>query len=352
MVDLFIKLVQIDSPSGEESLMREYLKNKMMKLGFISKTDKVGNLFLYTKDSKPKILICAHMDTVSPGKSIRPTIVNGVIKSDGNTILGADNKATISSVVCAVEEYKKTYQKLPRIEVLFSVKEETGGGVEFFPFSWIKSKKGLTFDYAGSLGTIILAAPYIYNFRIKFVGKPAHSSRPEEGKNALSVASEFLNLVRVGAFDNHATTINIGRVTGGSGINIIPEEVMVEGEVRSTIKNKFDSHLKEIIRSAKKTTLGTGVKVSYVLDGYCPGYDYDKSENFIKELSGFLKENGNEVKYETTTGVSDVNSLVGAGLTAVCLSDGIKDPHTKKESVSEKNLVALKDLILRIISGL
>ncbi|HEX9805063.1 MAG TPA: M20/M25/M40 family metallo-hydrolase [Candidatus Dojkabacteria bacterium] len=351
IVDTFFQIVKIDSPSGEEMEIKIYLKSWLERVGYKVKEDKVGNLLAYVYKGQPKLLLCAHMDTVMPGRSIKPQIRSGVIVSDGNTILGADNKASISAIICAVEDYLSVHGSLPDVEILFSVKEETGGGVEYFPFDWVKSKFGVTFDHAKPLGIITLAAPFIYNFRIIFLGKPAHSSKPEKGENALNAAIEFLKSLKVGAHDNHQSTINVGKISGGAGINVIPEEVIVEGEVRSTIKKRFDFHLKKVKSLAEKSVKGSRVKIKYSLDGFCPGYYYKKTDPFIKKVEKLLKKSRLTVGYDMSTGVSDVNSLVGGGIKAVCLSDGTKNPHTKKESVSIKNLESLYRLIYKMIEG-
>lgn len=349
-LETFLEIVQIDSPSGEEAKMREYLKKRLEKMGWQTKTDKVGNM-LVRKPGKerPKLVLCAHMDTVSPGKAIKPRVVEGVVKSDGTTILGADNKAAVSAIVVAVEEYKEKWKKLPDVEMLLSVREETGGGVEFFPFDWIRAKEGVTLDFGSSLGGMVIAAPYIYNFRIKYVGKPAHASRPEKGRNALVAAGQFLSQMKVGAFDKHETTINIGVVKSGVGINTIPEEAVIEGEVRSTIKAKFEMHLKKVEKLARRCAKENKLKIEFGVDGYCPGYSYTKEDKLVAKMAKIVKEQGFKPRYERTTGVSDVNSLVGAGIKAVCLADGVKNPHSKEESVEVKVLDELKDLVAALL---
>ncbi|HBG02349.1 MAG TPA: peptidase M20, partial [Firmicutes bacterium] len=69
---------------------------------------------------------CAHMDRVRPGFGIKPQLKDGVIRSDGTTILAADDVAGIVAILEALRIIKE--QKLPhgRIEILFTVAEEGG----------------------------------------------------------------------------------------------------------------------------------------------------------------------------------------------------------------------------------
>lgn len=345
---LFTTLVKIDSPSGSESEMSRYLQTWLKDTGFDIKVDKVGNIFAYTKN-KPKFFICAHMDTVEPGRGIIPLITKGNITSDGTTILGADNKAAICSIVTAINNYKNKYDKLPNVEIIFSVKEETGGGIEFFPFKWIKSKHGLIFDFAKPLGQITLASPYIYNFYAKFLGRSAHSSRPQEGINSMLPAIKFANKIKVGKMDKGETTINVGKINSGSGINTIPEATLIEGEVRSTNYKKFIFHLNKIEGLAKKSVAGTAVKLEFWKDGYCPGYKWDKDSSFISSVAKILKQIITKVDYSVSTGVSDANSFNGSGFQVVNLSDGVCNPHTKNESIRSVDLFNLAKIVGRFL---
>lgn len=354
IIDTFITLVKIDSVSGNEKAISVYLKNWLENIGFEWKQDEFGSIIARVKDqNNPKLLLSSHMDTVEPGNGINPVIKNDYIQSNGKTILGADNKASISAIIRAIEEYKEKTKKLPNIELLFSVKEETGGGLEFFPFEWIKSKVGLAFDYAKPFGKIVLSSPYIYNFKVTFVGKPAHSSRPEEGLNSLSPAIKFMDKIKVGRFDKGETTINVGVVNSGTGINTVPAETIVQGEIRSLEKNKFDNHLDELNDYIKNIEAGyPGIKIKLELDGYCSGYNHKVDDPFILKIISVYKKLGIVTSFDKTTGISDANPLVNAGIQVVNLSDGVEDPHTTNEKISIKNLERLTEIISAFLSDI
>lgn len=348
IIDLFLKIAQVDSPSGKEQAMGKYLKNWLNKIGFMYYEDKLGSI-LTTNFDNPKLLLCAHMDTVEPGKGIKPIINGGYIQTDGSTILGADNKVAISAILCALQEYKKTHSKLPNIELMFTVKEETGGGVEFFPFDLIKSKQGITFDYSQPFGRIVVSSPFIYNFKATFIGKAAHASRPEEGKNSLVPAAKFISQVPQGKFDNGKTTINIGQVNSGTGINIIPEKTVVLGEVRSTDKKLFNKYLMIVKTRAERISKETGLKLNYSLDGYCAGYNYLESDPLIRKIRSIYQNMNIVTSCDSSTGISDANPLVGAGIQTVNLADGCENAHATTERVEINNLHKLKEIVLEMI---
>ncbi|KKQ34212.1 MAG: Peptidase T-like protein [Candidatus Nomurabacteria bacterium GW2011_GWB1_37_5] len=141
--DLFIKLAETPSPSGEETLVAKFIKDYLTKLGWKVWQDKSGvkndseanNVYAYLEIDKKydTYVFSAHMDTVEPGKNIKPKIINGVIKSDGTTILGADNKIAIASIINALQQVNPNRRR--SLEIVFSVREETDGGIADFDFS-------------------------------------------------------------------------------------------------------------------------------------------------------------------------------------------------------------------------
>src|SRR5439155_26538566 len=88
----FIDLVRIDSPAGEEAALAVDLAGRLTALGLQVSNDhsgpSTGNLIARWEASGPgePILLTAHLDTVDPGRSIKPVLQDGVIRSDGTTI--------------------------------------------------------------------------------------------------------------------------------------------------------------------------------------------------------------------------------------------------------------------------
>lgn len=345
---LFLQLVQIDSPSGHEEKISSFLQKWLKKNSFQFKIDKVGNIYATNNKPGKPLLLCAHMDTVQPGVGIKPVIMSGVIKSSGNTILGADNKVAIAAILTAIETTKSNQA----LELLFTVKEETGGGVEFFPFEWIKAKQGLIFDSAKPLGGIVLRSPYIYNFHVKLFGQAAHASLPQEGINAFTPAINILQQIKVGSLDDGETTINVGLIKGGTGINTIPDNIVISGEVRSYDKKLFKKHLDHIKDVFEKETKKVGVKLEFTLDGYCSGYAFFKSDTFIKQIEKILVDEGLKCEYYEHSGISDANVLIDHGILTINLTDGVKYPHTTKEEISEQNLMQLTSIIIKCIQAI
>lgn len=341
VVDIFLKLVTIDSPSGHEQGIINYVKNWLDKIGLNYQVDSAGNILAKKPGIGPPILFCVHMDTVGHKKGIKPILVgNKIIKSSEKTILGADNKAAVASLMVNIEESLS----LKSFELLFTVDEENGGGLKKFPFDWIESKTGFTFDSIKPIGSIILKSPYICLFEAEFNGKASHSSTPENGVNALTPTIKALSKIKIGKLDKGETTINIGLINGGNGINIIPEKVIIKGEIRSYQKKLFNYHLSKIKTICKDS--------EFTANGFAPGYNHKKTSLLIKRVNKIYNSLNIEPKYYSYSAVSDANILNSKGIEVVNLGDGVENAHTINEQININDLTKLKMIIYKILRSL
>jgi tripeptide aminopeptidase len=88
-------------------------------------------------------LLSAHLDTVSPGKSINPIVGDTYITSDGTTILGADDKAGIAAIIEAIRILDEEHIPYPPVELVFTIAEEGGlNGSKYLDYSLVASKRG------------------------------------------------------------------------------------------------------------------------------------------------------------------------------------------------------------------
>ncbi len=263
IIDYFISLVKIDSESGEEKTIAQKLEQDFKELGAETRFDNannktggnIGNFYAYFKGDidKEPILFCAHMDTVTPGKNIKPEILEDRITSDGTTVLGADDKSGIAQIYCAIKELKDSNEDHAPIEVLFTISEEVGLlGAKNLDYSMIRSGKGYALDTHG-IGEIVLGAPSQNSMKYIIHGKESHAgSEPEHGINAIRIASEAIAIMPMGRIDAE-TTCNVGIIEGGKATNIIPNMVTIRAEARSHDKEKLEKVTDQITQALTKT---------------------------------------------------------------------------------------------------
>jgi tripeptide aminopeptidase len=172
LIDQFKTLVAIDSVSGCEDKMRDFLMQEFNRRGYSAEEDqageivkgKSGNLLVRIPGSidAPAILFAAHMDTVEPGRGIKAVVseTDGIIRSEGDTILAADDKAAIAAIIEACDVLEEQHLEHPPIELLFTVGEEQGlQGSKLFDYSKLRARLAYVLDAGGDPGTIIVQSP-------------------------------------------------------------------------------------------------------------------------------------------------------------------------------------------------
>ena len=167
----FLELVQINSETKYEGEIAKVLKQKFTDLGLHviedNAKEKTGhganNLICTLKGTNPDsnpIYFTAHMDTVSPGQNVKPSIENGYVVSDGTTILGADDKTGLAAMLETIRVIKENNIDHGDIQFIITVGEESGlVGAKALEPSRIKAKYGFALDSDGEVGTIVIAAP-------------------------------------------------------------------------------------------------------------------------------------------------------------------------------------------------
>src|SRR5699024_796431 len=88
-----------------------------------------GNLICHLSGTKPDadtIYFTSHMDTVVPGKGIKPSVQDGYIVSDRTTILGSDDKAGLAAILEMIRTLKEKDIEHGDIQFIITVGEESG----------------------------------------------------------------------------------------------------------------------------------------------------------------------------------------------------------------------------------
>lgn len=349
LLQTFLDLVKIDSPSGHEEKVREYVSRFVQKLGLEPIQDARGNLIVKIDGVGEPILLGSHLDTVEPGKNIHPKIEDGIIKSDGTTILGADNKVAVAAILEVLKSVIESKTKTKPLDIIFTLAEESGEfGSTKLDYSKINAEEGYTFDSLSPLGSIITASPFYNRFHIKIIGKATHASTPDEGINTLKILVDSIGKIKLGKV-NDKTVMNIGVVNGGSGINTIPGETTIGGEVRSFVGEDAEFYSRNIVQKFKETALQLGGKIEAEIFQDSPGYEYEADDEFIKSTKKTIEDLRLIPTLVKKWACSDANVLHANGIKTLNLGDGINDPHTVKESVSIESLNLLAKLVSFLI---
>lgn len=147
LLNTFLDLVKLYSPSQREQSVAKYLIKKLKTIGFEDiEQDAYGNIIAQkpaTDTQTINLMFTAHMDCVYPGGSA-PVIpcfhASGEIRTDGANSLGADDKAGITSILAALEYIHQANLSQGDIRVIFTVQEELGyRGIKQIPASLLNN---------------------------------------------------------------------------------------------------------------------------------------------------------------------------------------------------------------------
>ncbi len=346
LVENFLTLVQLDSPTGEEPRVANYLLDWFKSREITAKQDKAGNVFAKVPGTGEPLFLSAHMDTVEPGRGIEPKVRGGTIRSSGKTILGADNKSTITVLLETVDLLKKGKHR--PLEVLFTVDEESNNsGALGFDYSKLKAKQGLIADIAEPIGTIVLASPAYFRFDANLSGKSAHAAYPDQGVDVLDSLSNVLK-IKKGQLDS-VTTLNIGLVQAGTARNTIPGEATVSGEVRSYDETQLAKNLGLTLERIERAVKESGVRLSLTYKKDNPGYVFDEADPFIKALAETIKRIGINPHFIWNPSCSDANIFNANGLQVVNIGDGTQNTHTRNELIKISDMVKLVNIFFNFV---
>src|SRR5918996_63826 len=208
LLDRFVRLCEIPSPTGSERAVADTVAGELRELGVEVSEDGAaaearagaGNLLARVPGRSDEwVMLCAHLDTVPEDGRIEVVLTDGVYRSRGETILGADDKAAVTVLVELAARHASDPPPVG-IELLFTVAEEDGlRGAKAFDLGSLRSTYGFVIDHASPIGEIAVAAPTYKRLAAEFVGKEAHAGiRPEEGRSAIAAAAVAISEMKLG----------------------------------------------------------------------------------------------------------------------------------------------------------
>ena len=367
--NFLIELIKIDSLSRKELNVAMRLKREMEELGakvFIDDAGEkvggnVGNLIAHfpgnVAGAEP-LLLSAHMDTVVPGEGIVPILDGDILRTDGRTVLGGDDKSGVAIICEVLRVIKENRIPCSAVDVVFTICEEAGLiGAKCLDVSRLRARTGLVLD-SDSVGFLFTKAPAANRMEFRVHGLEAHAGIcPEKGINAIKVAADGIAQMRLGRID-HETTANIGVIEGGMAVNIVPNQVVLLAQARSHSQEKLDrqtEHMKRCLEEAaaryvlefdgKRHLARVEAKIERDYDRM----DVPENAPIVQLVHAAAKNLRLEVKTLATGGGCDANVLNQKGLVVANLSTGMREIHTVNEWLDLKDLNLSAQIVLEIV---
>jgi tripeptide aminopeptidase len=361
LLDLFMELCAISSPSGKERAVADRVGAYLTELGLAWDEDDAGarldgnsgNLYCRlpaTNGTGTPIFLCAHTDTVPPEATIEPIVEEGIIRNASGTILGSDNKAAIVVMLEAARRILEEGRPHAGIELLFTPQEEVSlRGADAFDHTRLVARTGYVYDQGAPIGEIVLGSPYGRLLDFRFRGRAAHAGMwPEEGRSAIAAASRTIADFRLGRVDEE-TSANVGVIAGGTARNVVPEWCSFTAEVRSHHERKAVELVREMLESAAFAASLAECEVESEVRPSFPGYRFRESDPPVRVAAAALERAGFTPSYALSGGGADANVFNARGLQCVNLANGMMEIHTPDEHIAVADLDAMVDVTLALV---
>ncbi len=356
LLNLLKELVKIDTcyPPGSSKdfckLVYSYLKDSGLEVkSFGVNEDKINVIASNYKGLKKSIVFNSHIDTVRPILSewkSDPYCLK--IEKDYSYGLGAVNcKGSAAVHLYLAKNFKSLFPNIKEnIDFTFVTDEENLGsdGTEYLR----KSNKIKPH-------TLILGAPTNNNFvieergvfwvAVKISGKTSHAGEPHKGINAIEksakiiseLSSKFKKELKKYDVGTHKSTINIGIVSGGENVNVVPSKTEIIIDRRITHKEDVKKAFIEIKNFILKIEKSAKIKF---LTGTNP-FKSNKSNIYLKELSNSKEViTGKKPRFLSSIGVSDGRYFADDDVNIINIGPGTgSEGHKSNEKLINKDLL-------------
>ena len=360
LLDLFCEIVRIESPSRHEAAMAARCADELRGLGFSVRFDDsaaqtgadTGTLVAHLPGTAPgHVVLSAHMDTVQPCAGIEPVVEDGVVRSAGDTILSADDKAGVAAILEGVRSVVEEGAPRPDVTVLLTTCEELHllGSGALAPDALPAGAPCYVLDADGAPGTVITGAPCHWTLEAVFAGRASHAGVvPEAGISAIQMAAVAIGAMPLGRIDE-ATTANIGVIAGGRETNVVPEACMLRGECRSLYPERAEAQKAAMTVALEQAAARFGGTVGI---DWTPSYGavlYDEDDALVQAAARAARAAGLEPCFRHDGGGSDANVLAARGVRAVTLGVGMTAFHSPEEHISVADLEGTARLVEALV---
>ncbi|MGB2983260.1 MAG: M20/M25/M40 family metallo-hydrolase [Candidatus Bipolaricaulia bacterium] len=352
LVDLFCDMVRVDSESGDEAAFVQHAKELLEReFHAVCELDAYGNLIAHIdglESSAAPVALSAHADTVKPGVGIEPVVEDGVVRSAGETILAADDKAGLAEIIEAI----RTAERHPPIDVILTLGEEVGLlGARNLDLGKVRAKMAFVID-GEHLHDVVIGGPTHILLDITVVGRASHAGmEPEKGISAIRVASAAIAQMPEGRIDVE-TTANVGIIEGGLVRNGVPERCAVTAECRSLDHDKAIAQAAKMREAFESAAAEAGARVEIDETIAYRASSIAGDAPVVKTALDAVRSVGIDPVAKTITGGTDALILCNRGIDAVVLGTGVRDAHATSEHVTVADLETASSILRNLLESL
>jgi len=235
-IDLLVQLVKAESePDSDKNAVLNVIIPHLEKMGMdIRRYENDGNPAIYASKGSPRILFNGHLDTVPRGTGW--SYENGQV--EGDRVYGRGSLDMKGGCIALLLAAQILHEKGIDFAIVYTTDEEVG----------MAGAKELASHHPeiAEIPLFVICEPTdlcpvvdekgIVQFRITTTGKKAHAAMPELGRNAIADLIPRLNKLieseLYGKSQHDPVTIGIDIISGGTGLNVMPDMATADIDVR------------------------------------------------------------------------------------------------------------------------
>lgn len=312
-------------------------------------------------ESEDTIWFDAHMDTVSAeGMAFEPFAA----RIEGDTLYGrgaADDKASLAAMMAAMIGVAKDGGRPPATVMLTATADEeyrmrgllgllesglTEPGLTEPGLTEPKVRVGIVGEPTGL--EIVIAHKGVARFTVATTGKAVHSSRPEEGVNAIYRMGKVVAALEAYAKggvgrDTHPllgrATLSVGVIRGGKHVNVVPDRCEIDVD-RRLLPGQEARKAANDVRSFLATAVEEEVGMEFIgPDLVVPGMSLTSEHELVQAVSAAVKAVTGKAPLSGMTGTTHAGHLIEAGIPAVVFGPGATgQAHTATEELDLNQL--------------
>lgn len=369
LLNTFLDLVKIYSPSRNEINVMKYITEKLEKLGvkYILHDHSaeyggntpviIAKLEKNCDDTNLKaISLSAHMDVVEPSKDLDVYVEDGLVKTRTETTLGGDDKGGVAIILETFETLVEN--NLPHNDVfaVITPSEEVGllGAKsikwEEIPDEFTPAKDMLVLDNGGGADLVAVEGPCMYKINVHYEGASAHAGiEPEKGRSAILAMSNAIAKMRIGRLNDY-TTSNIGSIISEFPTNVVPKDCKIRMEVRCLNEDEAKENVDNYVDIFEKTAKEFEVKCNIGIEYDYPPLKQIDGNVLLNRVLGAYNKVGVVAKPIKIGGGCDGNIYLKNGFNSVILGVGMYKIHTIEEYLVISDMEKTAEAVLEFIT--